>query len=83
MRVLFFGDFIQSRQFFFQAVVRNILTGAPVPVGGIACIAFNAVQVSVDQAGQGIPVLLHEFMRLAPLPVPGKVQGLPVIDCHP
>jgi hypothetical protein len=57
--------------------------GSAIPIPGIAVIAFNLVEDSVNPGGGGVGlVLLHDLMGRIPLARYGRIYGLEEILLH-
>lgn len=62
----------QSLQLFFQGMGGHRGPGLPIPVSSVAVVAFDPMQIGVNQAGVAIVVGLHQIVSGIPLPSFGK-----------
>src|SRR5258705_9740988 len=58
-----------------EPAVGDGLPGLPVPIGGVAGVAFETVQISMHPRGVAAVLVHDELVRLVPLALAGPPQG--------
>src|SRR5258705_3120235 len=58
-----------------EPAVGDGLPGLPVPIGGVAGVAFETVQIGVHPGGVAAVLVHDELVRLVPVALAGPPQG--------